>query len=146
VEHISKMTVRFCETDALGHVSNISYYIYLEQARTEFFKAIGRNMNAADWHFIIASCGCQFKKQAYFDQSLVVKTTVSKIGKSSVHFFQIIADEQTGQEIAIGDSVIVHFNFQTQKSEPLPEFLREKFEGYQVNEAEKISRQSQTIK
>lgn len=28
--------VRFCETDALGHISNISYFIYLEEARTDF--------------------------------------------------------------------------------------------------------------
>jgi acyl-CoA thioester hydrolase len=139
VEHISRITVRFCETDALGHVNNVSYYIYLEQARVELFKEIGLKMNASDWKFIMASCGCQFKNQAYFDQKLAVKTTVSKIGNSSVHFIQRIEDEETGQEIALGDSAIVCFDFQIQKSKPVPELLRKKLEGYQVNEVEKVT-------
>lgn len=138
MEHITKITVRFCETDALGHVSNISYFIYLEQARVELFKALGAFTKTADWHFIMASCGCQFKNQAYFDQNLVVKTSVSHIGNSSLKFTQRLEDEATGQVIAVGESAIVYFNFVTQKSETIPDALRAKLELYQAEKAEKI--------
>jgi acyl-CoA thioester hydrolase len=52
LEHQAKMTVRFCETDALGHVNNVSYFIYFEQGRVDLFREIGLNMKASDWHFI----------------------------------------------------------------------------------------------
>lgn len=34
----TQVKVRFCETDALGHINNTSYFIYLEEARIAFLK------------------------------------------------------------------------------------------------------------
>lgn len=34
----TQVKVRFCETDALGHINNTSYFIYLEEARIAFFE------------------------------------------------------------------------------------------------------------
>lgn len=36
--HELKVNVRFSETDALGHINNTSYFIYLEEARMKFLK------------------------------------------------------------------------------------------------------------
>lgn len=130
MEHMTKLTTRFCETDALGHINNVSYFIYLEQARVKFLQDIGLQMKASDRHFIIASIGCEFKRQAYFDQRLTVRTAVSHIGNSSVQFIQRVTDEDTGEEIARGLSTIVHFNFKTQKSERIPDEMRKQFQRY----------------
>ena len=35
-----EVNVRFSETDALGHINNTSYFIYLEEARMKFFEAL----------------------------------------------------------------------------------------------------------
>lgn len=39
--HRLPVKIRVSETDALGHVSNISYFIYLEEARVELFRNLG---------------------------------------------------------------------------------------------------------
>lgn len=126
--HRSNLTVRFAETDLLGHVNNSSYFIYLEQARVDFFNELVSDPNR--WQFILASVKCDFHRQAYFNQTLTVETTVANIGNKSFRLSQPICDSDTGDKIAYGESAIVYFNFDTQKSEPIPDDLREKLSGY----------------
>jgi acyl-CoA thioester hydrolase len=124
----SEITVRFCETDALGHVNNVSYFIYLEQGRTEFIKDVGNNRKTNEWSFILAATKCDFIAQAYFDQNLLVKTFVTKIGNKSFQLSQEIFDVQTGGLIAQAESTLIYFNFEKQQSEPIPTPLREKLQ------------------
>lgn len=128
--HEMKTRVRFCETDALGHLNNVSHYMYMEEARLSLLEEIGVKMDTNDWKFIVASTGCDYLSQAYFGQTIHMETTVVKIGNSSFQLEHAMTDEVTGAPLANGKSVLVHFNFQTQKSEPLPDTIREKLEQY----------------
>lgn len=38
--HEWEVTIRFCETDLLGHVNNSNYFIYMEDARVQFFQTV----------------------------------------------------------------------------------------------------------
>ncbi|WP_026695732.1 acyl-CoA thioesterase [Peribacillus kribbensis] len=124
----TQVTVRFCETDALGHINNTSYFIYLEEARIKFFELLGYSMDVKDWSFILASTKCDFVSQGYFNQILSIKTYVSKIGTKSFQIEHEITCAQTGELIAKGMAVIVYFNFETQKSEVLPPLLKSALE------------------
>lgn len=124
--------VRFCETDALGHISNISYFIYLEEARTDFFAELGFGRDLNNWKIILASISCDFISQGYYDQKLIVLTEVSRIGNSSFQLVHKIKDAESGQLIAKGQADAVHFNFDTQKSEDLPEDKRQQLERYLI--------------
>ncbi|QNG58945.1 acyl-CoA thioesterase [Metabacillus idriensis] len=128
--HEALMRVRFCETDALGHVNNTSYFIYLEDARVQFFEALGYSMSTGDWPFILARATCDFRGQAYFNQHLIIKTAVHKIGNKSFTLSHEIVEQQTGQLIAEGEAVIVTFNFKTQESEAMPAVLKDKLRQY----------------
>ncbi|HWL26038.1 MAG TPA: acyl-CoA thioesterase, partial [Ureibacillus sp.] len=76
--------VRFCETDAAGHVNNTSYFIYMEEARTKFFKAVGYDKdNRGEMNFVVASAQCDYLAQAYANQTLTLSTRVSRIGTKS---------------------------------------------------------------
>jgi len=129
--HEITVKVRFSETDALGHVSNISYFIYLEEARIEFFRELGFEMALDKWSVIMISANCVFYKQAYFDQRLKVTSFVTKIGNSSFKIGHRITDAETDELIAEGDAGAVYFDFNSQKSEPLPESIRAKLEMHQ---------------
>lgn len=85
--HEAKMRVRFCETDAQGHVNNTSYFIYLEDTRVQFFEALGYTMTSGDWPFILARATCDFRGQAYFNNHLLIKTAVHKIGSKKASLF-----------------------------------------------------------
>ncbi|MBT2570652.1 thioesterase family protein [Planococcus sp. ISL-110] len=126
--------VRFSETDALGHISNISYFIYLEEARTDFFAELGFGHDISNWKIILASASCDFISQGYYNQKLIVLTEVSRIGNSSFQVLHEIKDAESGALIAKGQANAVHFNFKIQKSEALPEANRRQLEKYLVKE------------
>lgn len=130
LKHETIVKVRFCETDALGHVNNTSFFIYLEEARVLFFEKIGYSMKMEGWEFILASTKCDFIGQAYFNQKLKIETEVSKIGNKSFHLSHSIVDEESGNLVARGEAIIVYFNFELQKSIPIPEELREALENH----------------
>ncbi|MCD5323217.1 MULTISPECIES: acyl-CoA thioesterase [Pontibacillus] len=130
--HQHKVIVRFCETDLLGHVNNSNYFVYFEDARIQFFydAAIFNN----DQNYVLASAKCDFIKQAYFRQVLVIETKITRIGNSSFTAQQEIYDDETKELIARGETVIVSFNVETEKSHPLSNSIREKLAHYIVND------------
>ncbi|HJV45082.1 MAG TPA: thioesterase family protein [Bacillota bacterium] len=132
--HTTTIRPRFCETDALGHINNVSYFIYFEQARVEFFIDSQIEKNLEGWSFVLASAHCDFRKQAYLHQSLMVMTTVSHIGRSSVKLKHRMIDQSTEEFIAEGEDVLVRVNLTTQKSEPLTEDMITILKNYFANE------------
>lgn len=132
MEHETYLTVRFGETDLLGHVNNASYFSYLEHARVDFFKALSSEDGYQyDKHqFILATIKCDFLAQTYFDQDLTIGTKVTRVGNSSFTLEQPMYDTKTGTVVAKGESVLVYFDFDEQTSKPLPEALRNKLDKY----------------
>jgi acyl-CoA thioester hydrolase len=119
------VTSRFCETDALGHINNTTYFVYLEEARIKFFQSLGFEMDVKDWRFILASTKCDFVSQGYFNQELKITTYLSKIGSKSFQLEHDILCANTHQLIAKGNAVIVYFDFLEQQSKIIPELLKE---------------------
>lgn len=130
--HETHVTVRFGETDALGHINNTSYFIYLEEARIRFIEQLGFKMNIENWNFILASTKCDFISQGYFGQELTIKTYVSKIGSKSFQLEHDVVSTKTNEPIAKGNAIMVYFDFETQKSEQIPELLKEELKDYLV--------------
>ena len=124
------ITTRFCETDALGHINNTSYFIYLEEARIKFFQQLGYGMNLQDWNFILASTKCDFLSQGYFNQKLVISSYISKIGSKSFQLEHDITCEETNVLIAKANAIIVYFNFKEQRSENIPDLFRTQLENH----------------
>ncbi|TMU87380.1 acyl-CoA thioesterase [Bacillus sp. BHET2] len=125
-----KITSRFCETDALGHINNTTYFVYLEEARIKFFQTIGFEMDVKDWRFILASTKCDFVSQGYFNQELRISTYISRIGSKSFQLEHDILCADTHQLIAKGNAVIVYFNFNEQRSEVIPDLLKNQLNTY----------------
>lgn len=113
------LQVRFNECDGLGHVNNAVYYTYMETARIELFQLLDPAMDLKNWKLIVASTSCEYKSQASFAQWLKVTTEIEKIGNSSFTVLHNITDLKTGELIAIGRAVMVHYNYHEQSSVPL---------------------------
>lgn len=118
--------VRFCETDAAGHVSNISYFLYLEEARTKFFELIGTEEIKEKYsiNFVVATTTCDFIRQVYARQILTLTTNVLRVGRKSFMLMHEILCSKTGELVARGSAVVVCFNFFTQQSVEIPPVLR----------------------
>lgn len=129
--HETLIETRYCESDALGHINSVSYFIYLEQARVKFLTDIKLSSNPNnDWPFVLVSTKCDFKNQLFINEKIIIKTTVSHIGTSSFKLNHTLMNQETGVEIANGESVIVYYDFETQKSSPLPEHMKQKLRLY----------------
>jgi acyl-CoA thioester hydrolase len=100
----------------------------MEDARIQFFRDV-ENVEGK-WKYIVASLSCDFIRQVYFGQTLIIRSHVTKVGNSSFHLEQEMIEKESGELVAKGKSVIVQFNFEKQKSEPLTEELKSRLEGY----------------
>ncbi|MED1204058.1 acyl-CoA thioesterase [Heyndrickxia acidicola] len=125
------VTARCGETDALGHINNTSYFIYMEEARIKFFQYLGFGMDIKDWRFILASTTCDYIAQGYFNDEIEVTAEVAEIGTKSFHLMHRMINRKTGKLIAKGKAVIVYFNFDKQVSEALPELLKSELSRHQ---------------
>ena len=120
--------VRFYETDVLGHVGNTVHVGWLEAARDPLFRLFVPDLDLTAWPLILASYKVDFLKQIYYGKSVTVKTWVGRLGSSSFDVYQEIWQE--GEHCATGTTTMVHFNYNTQKAEPVPDAVREKMQNW----------------
>jgi acyl-CoA thioester hydrolase len=78
---------RFCETDALGHVSNTAYTTYWELARLRYLETVGDADDAP--HCILAfnhmavEIAFRMLKPCFYDEELLVHARIAALGRSS---------------------------------------------------------------
>ncbi len=110
--------VRFGDTDALGHVNNAAYASYAEVARLDFLAALGKSVRS----LILASLYVDYRRQVSYDDRVHVESWLEKIGRSSFTVLQTIdANDERAADIR---SVIVHFDYATNRPSPLDDAMR----------------------
>ena len=73
------LRVRYAETDRMGLLHHANYVVYFEMGRTELLRARGlsyRDMEDSGHLLVIVEVGCKFKRPAYYDDLLTIRTTV----------------------------------------------------------------------
>jgi acyl-CoA thioester hydrolase len=122
-------------------VNNSVYFTYMEMARADYMSRVILQSSITDLGsvgVILAEAKCQYKHPIYFGQSVVIGTRVAEIGNSSWRVeHQIEAD---GQLAALGWGILVHFDYETQKSQRIPDAYRQRINAF---EAGNILSQSQ---
>lgn len=88
-----KIKVRFSETDMFGHMNNTIPFIYFEQARIEFLQSLNINIEEGNHIPVVADLQCDFLKQIYFDDELMVYVKINKIGKTSIDLHYMVKRE-----------------------------------------------------
>lgn len=118
---------RFNDTDALGHINNSTYSTWFEDARRPVFEFFVPDLDPKKWNLILARVEIDFLAQGEYQKSVEIRTLVEKIGNSSFVLLQeAFQDEKI---ICRGKSVLVHFDYETQKSSPIPGAIRVKLEN-----------------
>lgn len=126
--------IRYCETDMLGHVNNVSYFMYFEQGRIEYFENLGLTdeLFSEKQVSVVADLECQYLAQMYLKDPLVLHVKVAKIGRSSMDVqYAIVVNNQLK---AAGRGTIVLMDTKSGKSTPIPDEARQKissFEGWE---------------
>jgi len=122
------VTPRFYETDALGHINNTVVPGWFETARDPVFRFFNPSLNVKEWNLILARVEVDFVAQIHFGHDVTLITGIEKVGNAS--FVVLQETWQNNLCVARGKAVQAFFNYQTQKSEPLPASLRTKLEAH----------------
>ena len=115
---------RFCETDALQHISNTVLPIWFEASREPVFRAVLPSMAAETWPFIVAHIDVDYVNQIFIEQDVTITAGVSKVGDKSFTVFHIA--KQGEKVVATGSAVLVYFNYKTHETESIPDDIRTK--------------------
>ena len=81
---------RFCETDALGHVSNTVYTTYWELARLRYFETLGEAEDAPRrtlaFSHMAVEITTRMMRPCFYDEPLLVHARIAALGRSSATF------------------------------------------------------------
>jgi len=123
--------VYYEDTDAGGIVYYANYLKYLERARTEALATIGLSNLQIKEKFgaliIVKSCNIEFKKSAYLEDNLNIRSFIKSVTKTSFFMNQFISKD---------DNIIVeaqvHLVFVNDKSKPVkvPQIIFDNFKPY----------------
>ncbi len=126
-----KVKVYYEDTDAGGVVYYANYLKYLERARTEALFSIGFSNKKIQDQFnsliIVKSCNIDYKKSAYLEDELTVRSFVKSITKTSFFMNQIITKEE---EIIVDAQVHLVFVNKDGKPTKIPVEIFSKFKPY----------------
>lgn len=119
------LTVRYVETDQMGIVHHSNYVQYLELARIDWLSQLGISYKELESKGIILpvyTLDLKFKKSAYFDDQLIVKTCLENLPKATMKFDYKIFN-QYQDLITIASTTLVFVNAVTKKPRSCPEDL-----------------------
>ena len=126
-----KVKVYYEDTDAGGVVYYANYLKFLERARTESLISLGYSNKKIKDEFgsliIVKSCSIDYKKSAYLEDKLNIRSFVKSVTKTSFLMHQFISKDD---EVIV--EAKVHLVFINTKGKPMkvPEKLFQNFKPY----------------
>ncbi|HEX7139950.1 MAG TPA: thioesterase family protein [Vicinamibacterales bacterium] len=122
-----RLSVRFRDCDAMGHVNHAVFFTYLEQCRLTFWREV-TGSPSPHTRVIIAHAECDYRSPAHFGDDLDVTLRVAAIGSSSFTLAYEVTNATTTRVVATGSTVMVSYDYQAGKPIPLPEATRKLLE------------------
>jgi acyl-CoA thioester hydrolase len=126
-----KLKIYYEDTDSGGVVYYANYLKFLERARTEALFSIGFSNKKVKENFnsliIVKSCNIEYRKSAFLEDELTVRSFVKSITKTSFFMNQIITKNK---EVIV--EAQVHLVFVNAEGKPvkIPDEIYSKFKPY----------------
>ena len=104
----------------LGHVNNVVYFRYMEQARIEWLYALASASGYRDGRGpVIVNASCNFRVPLVYPGTVEVRMWLGDPGRTSVgSFYELWRD---GRQYADGSAKIVWIDLATGRPTPLPD-------------------------
>ena len=123
--------VYYEDTDSGGVVYYANYLKFLERARTEALFSIGFSNKKIQEHFnsliIVKSCNIEYKKSAYLEDELTIRSFVKSITKTSFFMNQIISK---ADDVIVESQVHLVFINKDGKPVKIPDEIYSKFKPF----------------
>lgn len=123
-----EIRVRYGETDQMGYVYHGNYAQYLEMGRIEWLRKLGvsyKKMEEEGIMLPVLSLNVNFKKSAYYDDVINVKTQLLKMPSARIEFHYEITNKK-GEIITTANVVLVFVNMKTKRPIRCPDYILDK--------------------
>ena len=120
--------IRYGETDQMGVVHHGNYALYLEMGRTEWLRVFGisyKDMEKSGIMLPVISMALNFKKSAYYDEVIKVKTQLKKTPAVKIEFEYEITNE-AGEILVQANTVLAFINMKTRRPMKCPDYILDK--------------------
>ena len=123
---------RYRDTDSMGHISSPIYYDYMQSAYLEYMHALLELPKSEKLPHIMVKTACEYISQAYYGDTVVVLSKVSKFGGKSFEIdHEIRLGSADGRVVAKLQSVHVMFDYEKQSTYPVPDDFRSRVAEFQ---------------
>ena len=105
---ISRVRVRYAETDQMGVVYYANYFVWFEVGRTDLLRAAGwtyREMEAEGFQLPVIEAHCMYRESAKYDDELEIRTTGTTLSPVRVQFAYEVVRSADQATIASGATV-----------------------------------------
>jgi acyl-CoA thioester hydrolase len=119
--------VAWGEMDAFGHVNNTVFFRYFENARIALFASwpLDAVRTSRGLGPILAETRCRFRRPLTFPDQVTVGARVTRIEADRAWIEHAIWSHSASVVAAVGEAVVVCFDYDAQKKAPWPDALRE---------------------
>ncbi len=134
---IVELPVQWGEQDPYGHVNNAMFFRWFESARAVYAELVGMDILSGESTIgpILASTGCNYRRQVKYPDRVLVGCRVAKMKSSSMTMEYLVYSIQQQLAVADGQSVVVTFDYENQKPVRIPDEMRadiERLEGREI--------------
>ncbi len=120
--------VIYADTDQMGVVYYGNYFRFFEAARNEYFRALNLPYTDCEKKGLFLPVGearAKYLAPSTYDDELIIRVSVCRIGASSLQFQYQVIKEETGKVITTGDTLHV-FVDKTMRPCRIPENIKQK--------------------
>jgi acyl-CoA thioester hydrolase len=83
------IATRWPDFDALGHLNQAVYHVYLDEARDDALRKTVGDFSA--WPNVVVHASIDYRKEVPVGtREVIVRTRITEVGRSSVHFEQTL--------------------------------------------------------
>lgn len=111
-------TLRFGDTDKVGHVNNAVFSTFFETGRARLMLNPERTLAPPGTSFVLARITIDFRAEVNWPGDVDIGTRVVSVGRSSANLAQGLF--QNERCVATADTVVVLMDLATRRATPLP--------------------------
>jgi acyl-CoA thioester hydrolase len=121
--------VRWSDVDTYGHVNNVKYFEYFQEARIAFLSGLADGLPTDEASgVVVARIDVDYRRPIVFrTEPFEIRTWVARVGTSS---YDLEAEIRDGDELlSKAHAVVVAFDLQAQRSRKLSSAERDRLEA-----------------
>lgn len=134
---VMPVQLRFSDFDRFGHVNNAVYFSYSDSAKCEYIYHVIPNLRIEKTGVVVVSLKANFQHEIHREETIVVETAVTRIGRKSFTMMQRVIDPETQEIKCICESVLVFFDLENRQTIVIkPEWIEamNEFEGRELRD------------